>query len=280
MIRLERVRTAAAIPNSFRGPGRIDRLLLLVKGKLSGQLSFEGSVWKAAKDQLKLESGGKCAYCEAPTTTVAHGDVEHFRPKSRYWWLAYCYDNYLFSCQICNQQYKKDEFPMTGAALAEPVLPAGALTDDELRAAIVRLTPDPLNDPEGLPRADHLQALQAEQAHLPDPYLIDPEPLFRWVADPVQKEVAIAPRDASPEAQTAFAAVDRYFGLNREPLRRLRWSVYKDLKTFRDVLEAVELPPGIRETVAGTVREMMGSEAEFAGMVRYFVRDEWGLNLP
>ena len=48
---------------------------------------------------------------------VAYGDVEHFRPKSKYWWLAYCYENYLYSCQMCNQRYKKAEFPIFGPEL-------------------------------------------------------------------------------------------------------------------------------------------------------------------
>jgi hypothetical protein len=46
---------------------------------------FNSNVWKVAKPQLKLESGSKCAYCESPTDSVAHGDVEHYRPKSKYW---------------------------------------------------------------------------------------------------------------------------------------------------------------------------------------------------
>lgn len=93
MIQLQRVRTAKAIPKAFRGPGRIESLLLLLEGRRAGALEFDAKVWKAAKNQLKKESCGKCAYCEAPTAVVAHGDVEHFRPKDLYWWLAYCYDN-------------------------------------------------------------------------------------------------------------------------------------------------------------------------------------------
>ncbi|MEO5741647.1 MAG: hypothetical protein ABIS29_13735, partial [Vicinamibacterales bacterium] len=126
MTKLERVRTAAVIPAAFRGPGRIAKSLELLEGHVAGTLEFNSNVWKAAKVQLKRETGGKCAYCESPTDTVAHGDVEHFRPKSKYWWLAYCYDNYLYACQICNQVHKGDEFPVhaTGGPWAGPPLPA------------------------------------------------------------------------------------------------------------------------------------------------------------
>lgn len=89
----------------------------------------------------------------------------------------------------------------------------------------------------------------------------------------------IAPRDDSPTAQTAFAAVRDYYGLNRQELRRVRWRVYRDLETFRDVLVAGGLPEPLRRKVTDLVRAMMAAEAEFAGMVRYFVQVEWGLDL-
>ncbi len=56
---------------------------------------------------------------------IAHGDVEHFRPKTAYfidddptlvypgyYWLAYDYSNLFFACQICNQTFKKNYFPV------------------------------------------------------------------------------------------------------------------------------------------------------------------------
>ena len=93
---------------------------------------------------LKEEAHGKCCYCEADTATVAHGDVEHFRPKSRYWWLALCIDNYTYSCQICNQSYKGDEFPITGAKLLEPALPKKVPISAAARAKLAaKICPDP-----------------------------------------------------------------------------------------------------------------------------------------
>lgn len=276
MIKLERSRTAQAIHKSFRGPGRIDKLVLLVHGKRNGELKFDSGIWKAAKKQLKAETGGKCAYCEASTSVVAHGDVEHFRPKSRYWWLAYCYDNYLYSCQICNQQYKGDHFPAS-QSLTEPDLPDASVVDDALRDAVKKFTPDPLTDSEGMPLAGFLQALADEEAHLPDPYTVDPEPLFKWEVDSVQKEVSIAPRDSSTAVRQAFEAVRDFYGLNREELRRVRWTVYETLDTFRAVLQAGVLPPATEQKVVDVIKKMVERDAEFAGMVRYFVRNQWGM---
>lgn len=280
MIRLERVRSAEAIPEGFRGKRRIDRKLLLLKGFRQGKHEFDSDVWKAAKKQLKAESHGKCAYCEADTNVVAHGDVEHFRPKSVYWWLAYCYDNYLYSCQICNQVYKGDNFPVGGTPLAlDPPLPdpfPDGLSDDELRTLVSRFAPDPLEDEFGLPMQAFLAATRREKPHLPNPYEADPEPFFAWTADPVLKEVVVAPASSKPAVKKAFEAAVRFLGLNRDELRRVRWQRFEILDGFRRILQA-DVPPAAAEIARAQLREMMQDDAPFAGMARYFVRREWKL---
>ncbi|MBK8563357.1 MAG: hypothetical protein IPN76_08410 [Saprospiraceae bacterium] len=80
---------------------------------------------KTVKEALKILQHGKCCFCEARVSHISHGDVEHFRPKAGfnskprtklikpgYFWLAYNYLNLFFSCQICNQSYKKNYFPL------------------------------------------------------------------------------------------------------------------------------------------------------------------------
>jgi len=120
MIPLSRIRTAKAVKAAFRGAGKKlkDKELMVAErlflNDATKPVTFKSTFWKSSKDQLKIESSGKCAYCEADTDVVAQGDVEHYRPKSIYWWLAYTYDNYLFACQICNQIYKSDTFPISG----------------------------------------------------------------------------------------------------------------------------------------------------------------------
>lgn len=42
----------------------------------------------------------KCAFCEQ---RVEQYHVEHYRPKSIYYWLAFSWDNLLLSCPTCNQ---------------------------------------------------------------------------------------------------------------------------------------------------------------------------------
>jgi uncharacterized protein (TIGR02646 family) len=64
----------------------------------------------------------KCCYCERKREKNRESDVEHFRPKADvteanpnhkgYWWLAYHWENLLFSCRYCNQQFKQNHFPI------------------------------------------------------------------------------------------------------------------------------------------------------------------------
>jgi len=58
------------------------------------------------KKQLKELYKNKCAFCE---TNIERWDVEHFRPKSLYPWLAYSWDNLLLACPTCNG-YKNNHF--------------------------------------------------------------------------------------------------------------------------------------------------------------------------
>jgi uncharacterized protein (TIGR02646 family) len=50
----------------------------------------------------------RCMYCEDSAGT----DIEHFRPKSVYPALAFCWENYLLACSHCNSNYKRSSFPV------------------------------------------------------------------------------------------------------------------------------------------------------------------------
>jgi uncharacterized protein (TIGR02646 family) len=96
------------------------------------KFKFTGKIYghPNVKAQLKKDQNNKCCFCEtSDVDVVAHGDVEHFRPKGGhqqnvndqlgypgYYWLAYEWDNLFFSCQICNQRYKKNRFPLVDPA--------------------------------------------------------------------------------------------------------------------------------------------------------------------
>ena len=174
--------------------------------------------WGKMKPQLKKDSFNKCAYCVSDTAMVAHGDIEHFRPKSVYWWLALCVDNYIYVCQICNQTYKSNHFPITGPELSGPNLP-GVLpaSEEAMRRLVEGLCPDPAKIDEEVFLTEWLQ----EGPHVPHPYLEDPEPLLAWAASETAREIAlVAPDNATLRSQLAVAAVIAYLGLNRDTLTR------------------------------------------------------------
>lgn len=52
----------------------------------------------------------KCAFCEQ-RSEVPH--VEHFRPKTIYYWLAYSWDNLILACSACNSN-KGQRFVVSG----------------------------------------------------------------------------------------------------------------------------------------------------------------------
>jgi len=91
--------------------------------------------WKKAREPIARAQHQKCVYCETRVRPGYPGDVEHYRPKEAvtpvswnrakkqfrdgkkitpgYWWLAYSFDNYLFSCFWCNNR-KGTRFPVRG----------------------------------------------------------------------------------------------------------------------------------------------------------------------
>jgi hypothetical protein len=278
MIRLRRGREAAAIPPDFRGAKLVDKHVDLVARYFAAAaaakpMAWDSSKWKGAKTRLKSDAIKKCAYCEAPTSTVAHGDVEHFRPKSIYWWLAYCFDNYLFSCQICNQIYKGDEFPISGPnRLGAPMMPANAPAGT---AAARALATTLARDATTLTDADVVNEWLLEAGDLPNPYLEDPEPLFRYKVDTSNEEVWIE-ASAAPRAAKALASSETYLGINREELRKDRYIHFAMLSTFYQAYLDEGLKPATKRLIESQFKKMSAARHPFAGMSRYFLRS-WAL---
>jgi hypothetical protein len=108
------------------------------------KLIFNNKFWGNYKSHFKKTQNNKCGYCELRMSS--YGDVEHYKPKSvvegldqqgyeledlmnvkgrtflksckyGYWWLAYDWDNYLLSCTLCNQPWKRALFPIEGGRL-------------------------------------------------------------------------------------------------------------------------------------------------------------------
>jgi len=80
---------------------------------------------ESVKQALRRAQYHKCCYCEDKKfLATSYGAVEHYRPKGAvqqargqkkeypgYYWLAYDWNNLLFSCTTCNTK-KRDLFPL------------------------------------------------------------------------------------------------------------------------------------------------------------------------
>lgn len=80
----------------------------------TGKHDFDKRIYghRDVKRTLCEIQNDKCVFCETQFTHDSPGDVEHFRPKSIYYWLAYDWKNLFLACEECNRSHKKDKFPL------------------------------------------------------------------------------------------------------------------------------------------------------------------------
>jgi uncharacterized protein (TIGR02646 family) len=71
----------------------------------------DGVNYYPVRDILKKIYRNKCAYCETKFTR-AYINIEHYRPKANYYFLAYSWSNLLPICQVCNTQ-KSNHFELS-----------------------------------------------------------------------------------------------------------------------------------------------------------------------
>lgn len=130
-----------AVPERLSKTGRVARTKLeseFRKQRNSFKPTFKEKIYQAVKNDLISAQHQKCAFCESNVTATGYGDVEHYRPKGGfrqnvgddltqpgYFWLAYEWTNLLFSCQLCNEKFKENHFP-----LADPAKRATSPDDD------------------------------------------------------------------------------------------------------------------------------------------------------
>lgn len=111
------------------------------KRKAAGGPSGEHWNNSDVRGALIAMHGRACAYCEVELRGGDRGDVEHFRPRVHYRWLAYSFDNLLLSCLECNRQVKGREFPLRAGAARAGYAKRRGLHREE------RLLLDPSSDP-------------------------------------------------------------------------------------------------------------------------------------
>jgi uncharacterized protein (TIGR02646 family) len=99
-----------------RATRAVDNIVKAPKEKRADAINRRQKLWKDFKDLLRIASENKCWYCETIERRTDNA-VDHFRPKNRvieaidkdhagYWWLAFDWRNYRFSCSYCNSPHK------------------------------------------------------------------------------------------------------------------------------------------------------------------------------
>ncbi len=91
---------------------RIARALLYETGECTDTDSGYNHVH--AREALEQAQHGLCAYCRENTIGVSHYDLEHFRPRAKYWWLTWSWRNLWISCAQC--QAKAADFKLMPAS--------------------------------------------------------------------------------------------------------------------------------------------------------------------
>lgn len=90
-------------------------------------IRYEGNIWSKLKPYFEVYFHGKCWYTES-RNPMSNNDMDHFRPKSEvkedqnhngYWWLAYNFENYRFSCQYSNRFKTNEDLNETGGKNAK-----------------------------------------------------------------------------------------------------------------------------------------------------------------
>lgn len=102
------------------------RALIHREGRDPESKEIKGYNLPSVRKALCHGQSNKCCYCE-DDVEPEHDPVEHYRPKSNvaadgavpsragYWWLAYSWDNLLYSCNCCNG-HKGTKFPLNAGS--------------------------------------------------------------------------------------------------------------------------------------------------------------------
>lgn len=99
---------------------RAQRALTYIRGLSPADrakaINRRAHLWQQLSEIFGQLSQGKCWYCESREKR-SDTPLDHFRPKNKviespshegYWWLAFDWGNYRFSCTYCNS-YRLDE---------------------------------------------------------------------------------------------------------------------------------------------------------------------------
>lgn len=129
---IEKECVRSILPDNFEVDAQsiIEEIAKLPQGEYSSGINRKCRVWQDLKDRLADIRKRKCWYCDS-VQDRSDNAVDHFRPKNRvaecedhcgYWWLAFSWENFRYTCTFCNSRRvdqdggtkggKHDHFPL------------------------------------------------------------------------------------------------------------------------------------------------------------------------
>lgn len=115
---------------SQKADSALNKARTVTESDRATEINKRQDIWRSLKVDLRKVSDEKCWYCESKDLGSDNA-VDHYRPKNRvvndtgdylpgYWWLAFDWRNYRFSCTYCNSKRtaaetrggKHDSFPI------------------------------------------------------------------------------------------------------------------------------------------------------------------------
>ena len=107
------IKTIFANATGKQNKQRLVRAHKALKGKAKDQrqnyIDQNGSKkWSPIKNRMTSHLGNKCWYTEAEVIGASL-TIDHYRPKSDYWWLAFDVENYRVACPYANSPKHNEE---------------------------------------------------------------------------------------------------------------------------------------------------------------------------
>ncbi|NJK97896.1 MAG: hypothetical protein HC905_25980, partial [Bacteroidales bacterium] len=170
------------------------------------------------------------------------------------------------ACQICNQTYKSDNFPIGGNRLSGPAIES-TTTDGDIDLLAGSISPDPLAITSNYTLQRFLQEHKKEKPFLINPYFDDPEKYFAYEADDILKEVKVVP--AKPATALHVKAAEDFYGINRIELKNIRYKVFRSFRIIKKSINFID-DPEMKEEILAQIRDMLSDDSLFAGMNRFF----------
>jgi len=225
-------------------------------------INARSDVWSELKPKLEKISFGKCWYCESREIRSDKA-VDHFRPKNRvaeskngsgYWWLAFDWSNYRYSCTYCNSRRTSEE-TAGGKGDRFPLL-------DETKRGQPQATMDDLR--------------KLEQPKLLDPTDLTDVGLLTFDPKSGAPVVSVDPkknRIAQARVQESIAA----YHLDEEALQKRRFAMMIEVKDRLLQADKMEEDSAEQKVELDYLIRAADPRAEYSAAVRAMLRSLRGL---